>query len=130
LALSRDERIASNWIGGFLVGGLAALAIGIFVHPLLISVAVVLILMVIPLAAMFGLREPRARRAVMVYTLLVGACGTVFVAVSAVSLFMTEKQFENSAVASLGEMGFWGLVLGALVSPLAGNILASISWKR
>jgi tetratricopeptide (TPR) repeat protein len=130
LALSRDERIASNWIGGFLAAGLTAMLINL-AHPSMMgTVGMVLLLMIIPLAAMFTIREPTPRLVALVYTLLIGLCGAVFLAGVAFAPSVPDGQANRSLLHALKNLSFLGLLLGAFISPLVSNIIASIDWKK
>jgi tetratricopeptide (TPR) repeat protein len=130
LALSREERIAANWIGGFLFCGLAALAGAFLYSAVLVNAALALLLMIIPLAAMFNVHEPKARLAAIAYTILVGLCGAVFVAGTVLSRDVPNGELDRSLARALGNLGFMGLILGVFVSPIMSNIIASIRWKR
>jgi tetratricopeptide (TPR) repeat protein len=130
LALSCEERIAANWIGGFLAAGVAAF-IGSILYPGILGVvALVLLVMVIPLAAMFSVHEPKPRLAAIAYTLLIAACGALFVIGTALSPDVPKGQTNRSLMDGLSTLGFLGLFLGAFVSPLVANILNSIQWKK
>jgi tetratricopeptide (TPR) repeat protein len=132
LALSRDERIGSNWIGGFLAAGLTALGAS-YCWPeaaSLFLVAIALLLMVIPLATMFNLSAPQPRRIALLYTLAVGACGVVFVAGAMLGpLWIGDEGNERTLLLLLGATSN-GLLWGAVLAPLATNILCSITWKK
>lgn len=130
LALSREERTASNWIGGFLVAGLIALAGALFYPDVSGPIAMALLLMVIPLAAMFNVREPRPRMLVTIYTIIVGACGAMFVIGDILSLGFPKEHVIHSLLRLMGSVGFLGMLLGAVAAPWACNILVSINWKR
>jgi tetratricopeptide (TPR) repeat protein len=130
LALSREERVAANWIGGFLFCGLAALAGAIFYSAVLINAALALLLMIIPVAAMFNVREPRARWLALAYTVVVGLCGAMFVVGAALSPGAPKGEIDDSLAHAIGNLGFIGLILGVFISPIMSNIIASISWKK
>ncbi|MCC6125313.1 MAG: tetratricopeptide repeat protein [Pirellulales bacterium] len=130
LALAREERIAANWIGGFLTAGLAALAVNAFYPSFFEEAAIALLVMVIPLAAMFGVHEAKPRLAAVAYTLLIGACGALFVVGIALSPVAPQGQTDRSLMHALGNLGFAGLLLGAFLSPLACNLFNSINWKK
>ena len=134
LALSRDERIGSNWIGGFLAAGLAALAAsyGWPDSESLFILAVVLLLMVIPLATMFVLPpSSQPRKIALLYTLAVGACGLAVLAVlGRDALWPPQNEAEFARSLSFFTAAFNVLVWGAILSPLATNILCSITWKK
>jgi tetratricopeptide (TPR) repeat protein len=130
LALSHDERIASNWIGGFLAAGLAALAATWFYSDAFLPSAIALLLMVIPLAAMFNVHEPRLRMPMMIYTILVGACGVLYVLGNALVPDVANAPLGPRLLGIAGGLGFLGLLLGAFVAPFACNIIATVNWKR
>ena len=130
LALSREERIAANWIGCFLAAGLAALLGAQFYPGILKVLALTLLVMVIPLAAMFRIREPKPRKAAIAYTVLIGLCGGLFLVGCILGPDPPNGIDEPSLAAAMRVWGFLGLLLGAFVSPLVSNILVSINWKR
>ena len=122
LALSKDERTATNWIGGFLllaaVAGVAALA-GSF---LAIAVAIFFLAMLLPLATTFQSAAPWPRRGLVVYTALVGLLG-----VACLAVLLLPATPDVVALLYPMTMSFFP---GAVLSSLAANILNSIAWKR
>jgi tetratricopeptide (TPR) repeat protein len=130
LALSREERIAANWIGGFLFAGLAALVAQQFFPGIFLPLAIALLLMVLPLTAMFNVRESKPGKAVVAYTMLLGACAMLFVIGKALSPDGPIDKEHVSLWQLLSALGFLGLLVGAFVSPWMSNILGSINWKK
>jgi len=130
LALSREERIAANWIGCFLAGGVLAMIASSFVSAIFLLVGLALLLMVIPLAAMFRIHEPRPRIAMTVYTALLGLCGVLFVVGCALAPGIADNNSQPSHWEAISNLGFYGMLLGAFFSPLVSNVFVSIKWKR
>lgn len=134
LALSRDERIASNWVGGFLlaaiVGGIAFWITGTwFTKGLLVFFG----FMLVPVGATFRCASPWPRKALVIYTLVVGAFGLT--------------QFGLRMMAILGDPRTWSpafgalwltafktttqvFIWGAVLSMWVGNIVLSIRWRK
>jgi tetratricopeptide (TPR) repeat protein len=133
LALSRQERVASNWIGGFLLG--AAIALGVYLAGIGDGAAVVAIwagAMVIPLAATFHAPAPWPRKPLVVYSIAVGAMGVAWVLSSLLpdSFGLDWSGPLADLTTSVLRLGGLGFLLGVILSPWAGNILMSIQWKQ
>jgi tetratricopeptide (TPR) repeat protein len=83
IALTPQQVQAANWFGGSLL--LALLSLGVWlvlkIDPLLI-LALVAGLMVIPISSSLGTETERARKILLTYAWVLGACGTVLVGTS------------------------------------------------
>ena len=133
LALLRDERRASNWIGGFLLGALAA-GVAYLIHPhaLFTEIGLSLLLMVLPLAAMFRTPWPWPRKGMLVYTVAVGLCGVAADGGAFVhNLLLPSRGFVALAwLRSVVDLRGTLFIVGVILSLWMGNILASIRWKE
>lgn len=110
LALSREEVVASNAVGGLLLGGLAALAGGLLlkITPLFF-LGLLSCLMVLPAAVVLGGRPGRSRRILSVYALALAAVGLTAIALDAAGLAAAGTLF----IVFL--LGFFGFQLAANV---------------
>lgn len=76
LALSDEQRVASNWVGATLGIGLLPVALwGMTREPLWAWGAMGSLMMVIPVAGVFKARSGKARRLLTIYTLLLAGMG-------------------------------------------------------
>jgi len=132
LALSDDERTASNWIGGSLAAGIAA-GIAALVYsgpfPLL---AGFFLLMVFPLAATFQAARPWPRKPLAIYTAALALLGIVAVVTDSLAAgpFGGPPDGPPGALDPISQIAVMGFVLGAVLSTWVGNLLNSVSWKR
>jgi tetratricopeptide (TPR) repeat protein len=139
LALSRDERRASNWIGGFLLAALVA-GIGYLIQPNVVARDAGLFcgLMVLPLTATFSAQWQRPRRMMAIYTLLVGLLGFYVFGLDLLRALDLLPGLLRAfcpvwlawPLAVLYPLCVAGFVLGTAFSLVAGNILMSIRWQR
>lgn len=133
LALSRDERMGSNFIGGFLLVAIVA-GIVYLIYPESIAkdVAFVFGLMVLPLGATFQAAVPWPRKPMIVYTAVVGLAGLFWIVLNSLPPFSPEDWPVSFVLshALLRLFAFIGFPLGAGLSLFAGNIMMSIRWKR
>ncbi len=139
LALSPDERKASNWVGGTLGLGIVflgvKLATGNFVALLLAGMSAAL---AIPLAMTFSCSEPGARCWMVRYTFGVAAVGSVAVAVfvtdflpnSALVVLFNNKPANVTAAYHLAFRCFEIFLWGCGLSVWAVNIAKSVAWKK
>jgi hypothetical protein len=116
LALSREQIVESNWIGGVIL--LALLSLGAcvvqgFDSPFLMA-AMVFGFLIIPVAGTFKTSLGWPRNVMWAYTVVLAALGLV-------SLFTA---FATSAGRQSGEWAFFGLfMLGVIVAPWLANYL-------
>jgi tetratricopeptide (TPR) repeat protein len=112
-ALSRDEVVASNWIGGLIAAGLALLAGWLATeNELMMMGAIFCGLLLLPTSATFACQAGWPRRMMAVYTVaLVGA---------GVGFFVLGLRGDPAAMTLL-LMVLWG----SLLSGFVGNILAA-----
>jgi hypothetical protein len=125
LALSRDQRVASNWIGGcFLLA--AASFVGFLVDPTALrSFGMVYFgLLLLPLAVTFGRAPGRARRIMAVYT---GAL--VLMGMPILSLIMLDRASPWTNV-NLAVKLFEYFVYGAVLSTWISALLRSGNWEE
>lgn len=132
LALSRDERIASNWIGGFLAAALLLSVPAFFDLETWGASAAFCLLMLLPLSATFAVNSLWPRRAMIAYTLLVGLLGAGGASLFLMAGLSVAEGLPNLQRAMTGAGGLFmlGMALGAFFSSWVANILSSISWKR
>lgn len=81
LALTDDEKLASNVVGGFLIAGiLSIVAYFITDFELLALLGGWMILMLIPLGGVFGMdKDSKARKYLITYSLILGIIGLAFI---------------------------------------------------
>jgi len=128
LALSRDERTASNWIGGFALLSLTAAAIYFFTWDGYAAgyAAFYFFLMLFPLGATFG--RSHARAPMVVYTLVVGLLGLA--SFGAWLLSQGRPVNADDPIQSLGQQCLTGFILGCFLSLIASNIIGTVRWKK
>lgn len=123
LVLSRDQTVASNWIGACVAVALAALA-GCFVYgfdSVWVMGLLVFGLLLLPLSGTFKCQSGWPRNAMAVYTCVMAASGIVALALMA---FADMHPNDNAAIKrDLGTVLVGVFVLGAIGSGWAANIL-------
>ncbi len=133
LALSREDRIASNLIGGCLLGAIGA-AIGWAAtgNDFAILAMLYFLLMLLPLQAIFEVPAPWPRKGLVIYTIILGLCGVIWLFDGAVTddMLRTWPTIAANAFILLERLLVIGFPLGAALSSWAGNILISIEWKK
>jgi len=108
LALSHDQIIASNWVGGSFLLALISLAIGIAVPSALCIIAAIIIgMLVLPISAVFHCEQGWPRILMAIYTLLLAGLGFTAVALLAAN---------EDVGAGLGSLFFIGIFLSGLVA--------------
>ena len=116
LALSRDERTASNWVGAFLLAALVCGTGCLFLPGKgTVYLTIYFVLMLMPLAATFHAEAPWPRKPLAIYaavTALVGFLGVLFMA-----LPWPDPRGQPPAVVLLLLL----LGLSAIAFPLAGS---------
>jgi tetratricopeptide (TPR) repeat protein len=128
LALSRDERMESNWIGGFALLSLGFAAIYFFMWDGAIAVfaALFFFLMLFPLAATFS--RSHARLPMVAYTLVVGLLGLT--GFGAWFLSQGRPAGTDDPLRSFGDLCFMGFVWGCFLSLIASNVIGTVRWKK
>ena len=90
-ALSKRQVMGSNFVGAFLLGALVALGAGLWLDNwLFLSAAIILGIMVIPVAATFAFSSPKKRLVLGIYSgvlLAIGIASAVFLALSKIDEF-------------------------------------------
>jgi tetratricopeptide (TPR) repeat protein len=127
LALSREQVVASNWIGTCLALALAGLAVcGVtgfhFENPWLLF-TLVFAFLVIPLSGTFNCARGWPRNAMAIYTSVMAGCGLL----ALVCLFFARAE---TTMQMLGFLLFFGFLLGAMGSSWAANFLLMFRPKR
>ena len=128
LALSRDERMASNWIGGFTLLSLTSTVIYFFIWDGGAAgyAAFYFFLMLFPLAATFS--RSHARGPLVVYTLIVGLLGLA--SFGAWLLSQGRPANADDPIQSVEQVCFTGFIWGSLLSLIASNLIGSVRWKK
>ena len=128
LALSRDERRASNWIGGFMLLSLGLATAYFFLWDDLVVgfAAAFFFLMLFPLAATFS--RGQARRPMVVYTLVVGLLGLAGLGV--LIAYHDRPVDAHDPVERLGELCGIAFVWGCFLSLVASNVIGTVRWKK
>jgi tetratricopeptide (TPR) repeat protein len=134
LALSREERTASNWIGGFLlVAGVAGISYWISGDNFARHVFLLFGLMLLPVGATFRCESPWPRKALVIYSLVIGAIGLVRFGLLMLPYVVDLKTVPlivlRLAVLLLPALNLL-FPLGAVLSLFAANIVTSIRWRR
>jgi len=88
LALSREETIESNWIGGLLLAGLACLALTPLWGLNLLVAALVCGFLTVPVAGTFKCRKGRTRIGMTLYTAALAVAGVGGVALMAMGVWV------------------------------------------
>jgi hypothetical protein len=126
LALSKSERRASNWIGGFLLGGIvSAIAWGTTTLPGAAHLTGFFLLMLLPLGATLKAAWPQPQKALLIYTAAVTLLGIGFVLGGVFA-----GQQVPAAVAGPINFSLAFFPLAAVLSLIAGNVLMSMGWTR
>ncbi len=87
LVLSRDQIVASNWVGGFLLMALVCAVMGLATgSPPVLMAAAWSVIMVIPLSGTFWAEAGSARTALAVYTVILALVGLFGVALALVDV--------------------------------------------
>jgi tetratricopeptide (TPR) repeat protein len=83
VALSPQQLVAANWFGGSLLLAVLSLSAALVLdnNPLLM-LAIASGFMVIPISSSLGAESRRARKILLIYTWVLGACGAFFVGAS------------------------------------------------
>lgn len=120
LALSREETVASNWVGACLLVSLLSIALGVILgtRPILFT-GLGIFALLIPLAATFECRAGWPRRAMGAYTALLAASG-------AAGLVLSLAEARSGAAALLLVL----FLLGTMASAWVANILMSVVPRR
>jgi tetratricopeptide (TPR) repeat protein len=115
LALSREQRIASNWIGGCFILA-AACFLAFLVKPTALNVVgmVYFGFLLLPLAATFGRARGTQRRLMAAYTAVVAALGLPMVSVALLGEMSPWKDFK--AAVGLFTYFIGGAVIGTWIS--------------
>ncbi len=128
LALSRDERMASNWIGGFALLSLTSGVVYFFIWDGDVAgfAAFFFFLMLFPLAATFS--RSHARRSMVVYSLVVGLLGLA--SFGAWLLSKGRPVNADDPIQSLSDLCFGGFIWGCFLSLIVSNVIGSVRWKK
>src|SRR5262249_4178357 len=114
LVLSREETVASNWVGGCLLSALVALGIYLATADLVaLFAAIFLGLLIVPVAAVFHCPAGWPRQAMALYTLLVAAT-----ALSSLALILAESL--------LFDVPAYGFLIGVFLSGWVANGLQMV----
>ncbi len=139
LALSKDERRASNWVGGSLGCALVALAAWLALDS---ETAMVVAMMsgvfAIPLAMTFSCQDPQPRRWMTIYTAGVAALGAVALSMLLVNTLVEPETLASTlgGVKNLATVNLLAIrcetffIWGSVLSVWAVNLAKSASWKR
>jgi tetratricopeptide (TPR) repeat protein len=126
-ALSRDQIVASNWVGIALLLALLCLAGGALTGLEWMGATFVLIAaLVIPLAGTFQCDPGWPRRAMAAYTLVLGASAVGSMVLPAVPDLRRALGLPATTAETLFMTTMWGVLLGTLLA----NILSNIHPKR
>ncbi|MCK6459659.1 MAG: tetratricopeptide repeat protein [Planctomycetes bacterium] len=120
LALSREETVASNWVGACLLVSLLSIALGAILgaRPLLFT-GLGIFALLIPLAATFACQAGWPRRAMGAYTALLAATGAAGLGFSLAD--------ARSAAAALFLVLF---LVGVMASAWVANVLLAVVPRR
>ena len=133
LALSRDERIATNWVGGSLLFALISVACWIGSSWTgFLDIAMFYGFMAIPLA-MATAMQGKPRQMMWIYTSIVAICGigvTLFACLPEDRLNQLATDVGLDTMLALHRVALFGFFGGSVLSVWAANILASMEWKR
>ena len=104
LLLSKEEIVASNLVGGLILAAVFSAIIAIMTaHKTAIIAAAGCAMLIIPVAGSFGIEKPNPRKAMFIYT---GVMGFLLVAGILLSLFGSELYFLLIPFFALGFMLF------------------------
>lgn len=124
LALSRDQRVSSNWVGLALLGALASVAAyAITGHSTALFGALAFGLMVIPISSTFNCQPGWPRR-------VMGAVALMLAAVGVCSLVLILAAPPEGLWWSLGMILITPFFWGVIVASFAGNYLATVRPER
>jgi tetratricopeptide (TPR) repeat protein len=123
-ALSPDQILASNWVGGVLLAGLLSALAGLATgHPAFLFAAFLFVAFSLPVAGTFNCAPGWPRRAMAIYTAALGVLGLAGIA---------QLPFGRPAADPLPDAaGLLGIFLfGVFLSGWIANILANVRPKR
>jgi len=131
LSLSRDERVGSNWVGGFLLAAIVC-ALGAWLSDsgMLMRTAVFFAGMLFPIAAAVSADRPWPWKPMVFYCLVMGAFGLIFASGPLFDWQSDAGDNSSTLVRSLSNLCGGLFFLGFVLSFWIGNILASIRWRR
>jgi Tfp pilus assembly protein PilF len=131
LALSHDERIASNWIGGFLAAAIL-FGLGAWIRDSLLlgPPALVCAGMLFPLAATFSADRPWPRKPLAIYSLISGLCGAAFAVTPWLAILGPNSAAWQAACREIVNISAPLFLLCFVLSFWMGNILMTIRWRR
>ncbi|MCA9248567.1 MAG: tetratricopeptide repeat protein [Planctomycetales bacterium] len=119
LALSHEERVASNWIGMcILLAILFGLAAAVLSNGALALAAVFSVALLIPVSAIFHCEPGWPRLAMAVFTAVLAAC-------AAAGIQRISAEDESGGMLFVG-----AFLLGSFLAPLAGNLLVQVLPRR
>ena len=124
-ALSRDQRVASNWVGGMLLAALLCTGWFLAGRPEAGFAALCLALLVMPVSRIFGLPRGWPR-----WALAAGTAATAAVGISMIVAAHIASRQDDAAAANLtGQLGN-AFVIGLVVLVWGSNLLAGVRVKR
>ncbi len=126
LALSRQERRASNWIGGCLFAAIASGITTLAVQSTgFLYLTGFFLLMLLPLGATLKAAWPQPQKAMLIYTAGVTLLGIGFIAGG----FLAGQQVPQ-VIAGPINFSLNYFPVAAILSLIAGNVLMSIGWVK
>jgi tetratricopeptide (TPR) repeat protein len=132
LALSREEIVASNWIGSFILLALICFVFGlIYPDSGIIFAALVCGLMVLPVSAVFKCTEGWPRNWMTVYAIGMGLCGLTLVGADISQIALGDTQKEIAALLGLIWLpSFFVFIAGIFLTGFVANWLIMQRPKR
>lgn len=123
LALSRDQIVASNWVGGALLGTVAGAAAWAITGQTLWGLAAgASLLMVMPIVGTFRCDKGWPRRSMAAVTVLIGGCGVAALVLALAA--RTEAELESAALPAIL------FAVGVFFSQWIANALAAVTPRR
>jgi len=130
LALSGDERAASNWVGGFFLGAVLSVIAALFISSVFWMWMLFFLLMLLPLSLMFNAEKPQPRKMLAFYTFALGACGLLGLMLLSIVPAPPEGAKTIPPLRLLAGLMFFAFIIGGVGASWIGNIMRSITWKK
>lgn len=130
LALSREQTVASNWIGACFLLALVALATYFLTHgnQLWLLIAMVFGLLLLPLSGTFNCSEGWPRRSMAIYTIVLATLGLG--SLTLLGFAPDLPAGKTSPMEDYAEGGITLFFIGTFLSGLAANALAALRPRR
>ena len=124
-ALSREQTVASNWVGAALLGAMASIVVwALRVQLVWLLAAVFFVLMVIPISAVFKCPQGWPRRVMSAYAIGMAAVGAAALVLAFNVSAIGDARYESARAFAMA------FLLGLVLQGWVGNLLLSVRVKH